>query len=177
MAGRPKKSTMYHPTIAQDAEFPHAGERVPRDAWRRGSRSATNCPEPMRSGLPANATRTTPQKAGMSAETAATQVSVKIETGVSLRQITIPGDAFMPLPLTDTELAMLHALAAPIAENRRPEFLGAVTTKLEAAGPAAIGLGALHRTARTVLRDFWDPPPDLRQGRLGPREPRRDDGD
>jgi hypothetical protein len=81
------------------------------------------------------------------------------------------GDAGMPL-LTDAELAMLHALAAPIDANRRPEFLGAVTTKLEAAGPAAIGPGALHRTARTVLRDFWDPPPDLRQGRLGPRGPR-----
>jgi hypothetical protein len=53
----------------------------------------------------------------------------------------------MPL-LTDAELAMLHALAAPIDANRRPEFLGAVTTKLEAAGPAAIGPGALHRTAR-----------------------------
>jgi hypothetical protein len=44
-----------------------------------------------------------------------------------------------------------------------------VTAKLEAANPAAVGPGALHRTARTVLRDFWDPPPDLRQGRLGPR--------
>jgi hypothetical protein len=53
--------------------------------------------------------------------------------------------------------------------DRRPEFLGAVTTKLEAAGPAVIGPGALHRTARTVLRDFWNPPPDLRQGRVGPR--------
>ena len=53
-------------------------------------------------------------KAGMGAETAATPVSVKIETGVSLRQIPFPGDARMPLPLTDAELAMLHALAAPI---------------------------------------------------------------
>jgi hypothetical protein len=78
-------------------------------------------------------------------------------------------EQLMPLMLTDAERAMLHALAAPIAENRRPEFMGAVTTKLEAAGPAAIGPGALHRTARTVLRDFWDPPPDLRSGRVGPR--------
>jgi hypothetical protein len=75
----------------------------------------------------------------------------------------------MPLLLSHDNLVMLHALAAPIAENRRPEFMGAVTTKLEAAGPAAIGPGALHRTARTVLRDFWDPPPDLRSGRVGPR--------
>jgi hypothetical protein len=62
---------------------------------------------------------------------------------------------------------MLDGLAAPIDANRRPEFVTAVTAKLEAANPAAVGPGALHRTARTVLRDFWDPPPDLRQGRLG----------
>jgi hypothetical protein len=78
-------------------------------------------------------------------------------------------EQLMPLMLTDAERAMLEALAAPIDANRRPEFLGAVTTKLEAAGPAAVGPGALHRTARTVLRDFWDPPPDLRSGRVGPR--------
>jgi hypothetical protein len=78
----------------------------------------------------------------------------------------------MPLTLADAELALLHALAAPIDASRRPEFLGAVTTRLEAAGPAAIGPGALHRTARAVLRDFWDPPPDLRSGRVGPRGPR-----
>jgi hypothetical protein len=108
----------------------------------------------------------------MGAEIAATPVSVKIETRVSLRQIPFSGDACMPLPLADAELAMLHALAAPIDGARRPEFLTAVTTRLEAAGPAAIGPGALHRTARTVLRDFWSPPPDLRQGRVGPRGPR-----
>jgi hypothetical protein len=78
----------------------------------------------------------------------------------------------MPLPLTDAELAMLHALAAPIDANRRPEFMEAVTVRLEAAAPAAVGPGALHRTARTVLRDFWEPPPDLRRGRLGSRGPR-----
>jgi hypothetical protein len=78
----------------------------------------------------------------------------------------------MPLMLTDAERAMLDGLASPLPAERRPEFLGAVTTKLEAAGPAAVGPGALHRTARTVLRDFWDPPPDLRQGRVGPRGPR-----
>jgi hypothetical protein len=78
----------------------------------------------------------------------------------------------MPLPLTDAELAVLHALAAPIDANRRPEFMGAVEKELEAASPAAIGPGAVHRTARTVLRSFWDPPPDLRRGRMGPRGPR-----
>jgi len=75
----------------------------------------------------------------------------------------------MPLPLSAEEMALLHTLAAPIDANRRPEFLGAVTTKLEAAGLAAIGPGALHRTAREVLRQFWTAPPDLRQGRVGPR--------
>jgi RimJ/RimL family protein N-acetyltransferase len=49
------------------------------------------------------------------------------------------------------ELALLHTLAAPIDANRRPEFMGAVATKLEAAGPAAVGPGALHRTAPSRL--------------------------
>jgi hypothetical protein len=78
----------------------------------------------------------------------------------------------MPLSLSHDELALLHALAAPIDANRRPEFMGAVTTRLEAAGLAAAGPGALHRTAREVLGEFWTAPPDLRQGRVGPRGPR-----
>jgi hypothetical protein len=69
----------------------------------------------------------------------------------------------MPLMLTDAERAMLDALAAPIDANRRPEFLGAVTTRLEAQGPTAVGPGALHRTAREILGGFWSPPPVLRQ--------------
>jgi hypothetical protein len=75
----------------------------------------------------------------------------------------------MPLMLTDAERAMLTALAAPIDANRRPEFMGAVEKELEAASPAAIGPGTVHRTARTVLRSFCTAPPDLRQGRVGPR--------
>jgi hypothetical protein len=78
----------------------------------------------------------------------------------------------MPLPLSDADLAMLYALAAPIDQSRQPEFMEAVTSRLEASPPAAVGPGTLHRTARTVLADFWSPPPDLRQGRLGPRGPR-----
>jgi hypothetical protein len=81
-------------------------------------------------------------------------------------------EPLMPLMLTDAERAMLEALAAPIDANRRPEFMGAVTKQLEAASPSAIGPGVLHRTARTVLRDFWVAPPDLRQNRVGPRGPR-----
>jgi hypothetical protein len=78
----------------------------------------------------------------------------------------------MPLPLSAEETTMLLTLAAPIDKSRQPEFLSAVTTKLEAAGPAAVGPGALHRTAREVLGQFWSPPLDLRVGRLGPRGPR-----
>ena len=62
---------------------------------------------------------------------------------------------------------MLLALAAPIDKSRRPEFMSAVTMKLEAAGPAAIGPGAVHRVARAMLGGFWSPPPDLRQNRIG----------
>jgi hypothetical protein len=93
-------------------------------------------------------------------------------TGCSVASILFHGDARMPLSLNHDDLVMLQALAAPIDANRRPEFMGAVTTKLEAAGPAAIGPGALHRTAREVLGQFWTAPPDLRQGRVGPRGPR-----
>jgi hypothetical protein len=78
----------------------------------------------------------------------------------------------MPLILTPAERAMLEGLAAPVDENRRPEFLGAVSAKLEAAGPAAVGEESLHRAARSVIADFWSAPPDLRQGRAGPRGPR-----
>jgi hypothetical protein len=74
--------------------------------------------------------------------------------------------------LAPDELSLLHALAAPIDESRRPEFMSAVTTKLEATGGGEVGPGVVHRTARTVLADFWSAPPDLRQGRLGPRGPR-----
>jgi len=74
----------------------------------------------------------------------------------------------MPLMLTDAERAMLDALAAPLVADRRPEFLGAVSAKLEAAGPAAVGPGSVHRAARSVFAEFWAPP-DLRQGRVGPR--------
>jgi hypothetical protein len=78
----------------------------------------------------------------------------------------------MPLMLTPAERAMLDGLAAPVAENKRPEFIGAVSAKFEAAGPAAIGEGSLHRAARSVISDFWTAPPDLRQDRIGARGPR-----
>ena len=78
----------------------------------------------------------------------------------------------MPLMLTPNERAMLDGLSAPISESRRPEFLGAVSAKLEAAGPAAVGEGSVWRAAKSVIADFWSAPPDLRQDRIGPRGPR-----
>ena len=97
----------------------------------------------------------------MGAETAATPVSVKIETEVSLRQTPFPGDAGMPLPLTDAELAMLHALAAPIDANRRPEFHDGRDD--EARGCRS----RCDRTRRSasdraqMLREFWSAPPRI----------------
>ena len=73
------------------------------------------------------------------------------------------------MPLSAEEQALLHTLATPIDKSRQPEFLSAVTTKLEAQSPAAIGPGAVHRAAREILGGFWSPPLDLRQGRVGPR--------
>ncbi|MGC2782644.1 MAG: hypothetical protein WA397_02175 [Roseiarcus sp.] len=63
----------------------------------------------------------------------------------------------MPLPLSAEETAMLLARAAPIDKSRQPEFLSAVTAKLEAQGPAAVGPGAVHRVAREILGGFWEP--------------------
>ena len=64
-----------------------------------------------------------------------------------------------PLHLSDEEMDLLLALAAPIDQRQRPEFLAAVAAELEANGPAgAVGIGSVHRVARTVQRRFFDPP-------------------
>jgi hypothetical protein len=66
-----------------------------------------------------------------------------------------------PLQLSDEEMDLLLARAAPIDQRLRPEFLAAVAAELEAAsaqtgvGP---GLGVLHRVERVVQRKYWDPP-------------------
>jgi hypothetical protein len=75
----------------------------------------------------------------------------------------------MPLSLAPDTMDLLNALAAPIDANRRPEFLSAVAHELENA--SAIGPGSAHRAARRIISQFWSAPPDLRQGRLGPRGP------
>jgi hypothetical protein len=64
-----------------------------------------------------------------------------------------------PLHLSDEEMDLLLALAAPIDQRLRPEFLAAVAAELEANGQAgAVGIGSVHRVARTVQRRFFDPP-------------------
>jgi hypothetical protein len=65
----------------------------------------------------------------------------------------------MPIAFTDEEMDLLLALAAPIDERQRPEFLAAIAAELEANGQAgAVGIGSVHRVARTVQRRFFDPP-------------------
>jgi hypothetical protein len=76
----------------------------------------------------------------------------------------------MPLMLSPDALQTLNDLATPIDNARRPQFMQAVAHELENA--AAIGPGSAHRAARSVLGQFWQAAPDLRQGRVGPRSPR-----
>lgn len=64
----------------------------------------------------------------------------------------------MPLHFSDEETDLLLALAAPIDHRQRPEFLAAVAAELEANGQSgAVGIGSVHRVARTVQRRFFDP--------------------
>ena len=65
----------------------------------------------------------------------------------------------MPLALSDDEMTVLRHLAEPIDQKHRPAFLAAVAAELEAGGQAgAVGIGSVHRVARTVQRRFFDPP-------------------
>jgi hypothetical protein len=67
----------------------------------------------------------------------------------------------MPLNFSAEELDLLLALARPIEQRQRDQFLQEVAAELKAAsaqtgvGP---GLGVLHRVGRVVQRRFWDPP-------------------
>jgi hypothetical protein len=76
----------------------------------------------------------------------------------------------MPLILSAEEQSLLLELAAPIEQRCRDQFMSAVAAELKNA--AAVGPGAVHRVARSILRQFWSPPADLRQDRIGPRGPR-----
>jgi hypothetical protein len=63
------------------------------------------------------------------------------------------------LALNDEEKDLLLALAQPIDQRLRSEFLAAVAAELEANGQAgAVGIGSVHRPARAVQRRFFDPP-------------------
>jgi hypothetical protein len=59
----------------------------------------------------------------------------------------------MPLMLTPAEQALLLDLAAPIDQRRQPEFVAAVEAEL--GNSAAVGPGAVHRAARSILSRFW----------------------
>jgi hypothetical protein len=65
----------------------------------------------------------------------------------------------MPLHFSDEEKNLLLELAQPIDQRQRNQFLLEVTAELEANGQAgAVGIGSVHRVARTVQRRFFDPP-------------------
>ena len=65
----------------------------------------------------------------------------------------------MPLALTTEEMDLLLALAGPIDQALRPQFLQEVATELEAKRQAGeIGEGAVHRVARTIQRRFYTAP-------------------
>jgi hypothetical protein len=65
----------------------------------------------------------------------------------------------MPLALTTEEKDLLLSLSAPIDQKQRGAFLWVVAAELEAGGQAgAVGIGSVHRVARTVQRRFFDPP-------------------
>jgi hypothetical protein len=77
------------------------------------------------------------------------------------------------MPLSPEELNILRALSEPIDQRRRTEFLSEATRRIEtASAESAIGPGLAHRIGRATQRDYFDPPMDLRQNRVGPRGPR-----
>jgi hypothetical protein len=50
-------------------------------------------------------------------------------------------------------------LAQPLEHHQRDPFLREVAMELEANGQGgAVGIGSVHRVARTVQRRFFDPP-------------------
>ena len=77
----------------------------------------------------------------------------------------------MPLELSDAEMTLLTELAAPINQDLQQDFLRAVAVELEA-HPSAIGEGEIHRVARRIQRQFWQPL-QFGEGPLTLRRPRR----
>jgi hypothetical protein len=79
----------------------------------------------------------------------------------------------MPLSLAPEEMDLLRALSEPIDQRRRTEFMTEAARRIEEASPqSGVGPGVVHRVGRVVQRQYFDPPLDLRQGRVGPRGPR-----
>ena len=67
----------------------------------------------------------------------------------------------MPIHFSDEELALLQALAAPIDQRLRQQFLQEVTAALEAEAletGVSPGVGVVRRVGRVVQRRFWNPP-------------------
>jgi hypothetical protein len=65
----------------------------------------------------------------------------------------------MPLNLSDPELSVLMAVAAPIAPRERDGFLRSVAAELASYPPAQIGPGLVHQIAVRHQRQFLGPPP------------------
>ena len=63
----------------------------------------------------------------------------------------------MPLQLNADEMAIVLALAGPIDQGRKAEFLAEVAAELESQA-GEIGAGAVHRLARTIQRKHFTPP-------------------
>jgi hypothetical protein len=71
------------------------------------------------------------------------------------------------MPLSPEAQTILRGLSEPLDPRRRDDFMAEAARRLEAA--PLVGPGLAHQIGRVVQRDFRDPPPDLRQGRIGPR--------
>lgn len=65
----------------------------------------------------------------------------------------------MPLSLSDNEMALVNALATPLDQRLRSDFLRAVAVELETQQSAgALGEGTIHRAAAAVQKQFFQPP-------------------
>ena len=72
--------------------------------------------------------------------------------------------------LSPDEQSILRALSEPVDQRRRQDFLQEAERRIESASTgSAIGPGLVHRVGRATQREFFDPPRDQRQDRIGPR--------
>jgi hypothetical protein len=73
----------------------------------------------------------------------------------------------MPVRLAAEELDLVHALALPLAPDRRAAFVAAVAEQLEAA--PALGPGVVFRTAAEIQPAYFSPIADPRVGQAQSR--------